>query len=330
MRLISRAPLRLSFGGDATDVPPYVDDHGGIVLSASINRYVYSLLNTVDTCGSEDQSCFEDIYNLGEDVKIYKGPELVKAALEHFEAQNDNINLVLHSYAPAGSGFGSTSATVVSLTGLLSRWKDMPLTEYEMAKTAHKIERERVGVVGGKQDHYMATMGGFNFIELSKDRDLVNHLKVPQDTVNELEYRFLLCYSGSIERTTEIIKDQMTNAVEYKETLDELKQNCKDLKDALLTGQLDEFGGLLDTTWQIKKRLSPKISKPKIEEMYEAAKKEGALGGRILGSGGGGYLLLYCDFRKKHLVAKRMEELGGKLIDFNFEFRGLQTWEASY
>jgi D-glycero-alpha-D-manno-heptose-7-phosphate kinase len=332
MRLISRAPLRISFGGDATDVPPYVDKHGGEVLSATINRYVYSLLESEEKGGFEDQSGFETIYGLDGEVKVYKAEELVAAAIEEFEATADPINIVLHSYAPAGSGFGATSTTVVSLTGLLARWKDKPLTEYELAKLAYKVEREDVGLLGGKQDAYMATMGGFNYIEFSPGDDnvIVNRLKIPQDIVNELEYRLLLCYSGTIERTTDILQDQMENYERYKDTLAELKGNCQDLKNALLLGNLDEFGTLLDTTWQLKKQLSPKISKPEIEKLYETAKSEGALGGRILGSGGGGYLLLYCDFRKKHLVAKRMEEMGGKIIDFNFEFRGLQTWQASY
>lgn len=332
MRLISRAPLRISFGGDATDVPPYVDKYGGEVLSASINRYVYSLMETKEEEGGfDDQSGFDSIYNLDDGVKIYKGRELVKAAVEEFQAQEDPVHITLHSYAPAGSGFGSTSTTVVSLAGLLSRWKNKPLTDYELAQVAYKIEREQAGLLGGKQDHYMATIGGFNFIEFETDGHvLVNRLKIPQDIVNELEYRLLLCYSGTIERTTEILQDQMDNYDSYTDTLEELKKNCRDQKNALLMGNLDEFGKLLDTTWQLKKQLSSKISKPEIEKLYEAAKAEGAIGGRILGSGGGGYFLLYCDFRKKHRVAKRLEDMGGKIIDFNFEFRGLQTWQASY
>ncbi len=329
MRLISRAPLRISFGGDATDVPPYVDKYGGEVLSATINRYVYSLLESRDQGGFEDTSSFDTIYGLDEDIKIYKGEELVQAARNEFGAKDDPINIILHSYAPAGSGFGSTSTTVVSLAGLLSRWKNRPLTDYELAALAYKIEREDAGVLGGRQDHYMAAIGGFNYIEFTGDNVLVNRLKIPQDIVNELEYRFLLCYTGTIERTTEILKDQMDNYEAYKDVMDELKLNCRDQKNALLTGDLDEFGGLLDSAWQVKKKLSPKITKPEIEKLYEGAKAQGALGGRILGSGGGGYLLLYCDFRKKHLVAKNLEEMGGRIIDFNFEFRGLQTWQTS-
>jgi len=328
MRLISRAPLRISFGGDGTDVPPYADEPGGVVLSASINKFVYSILETVDKGGMEDVSSFKAKFNLEEGVKIFKARELVEATVDHFGAKGDNIRLLLQSDAPAGSGFGATSTTVVSVAGLMSEWKNAPLTDYDLARVAHEIERVKVGVPGGRQDHYMATFGGFNFIEFRKDRDIVNRLKIPQDTVNELEYRLLLCYTGLIERNLEILQDQARDQERSRPALDALKENARDLKNTLLRGNLDDFGRLLGRTWELKKGLSKKITNPTIENMYETALRTGALGGRVLGTGGGGVLLLYCMFDKKHLVAKRLEEMGGKVMDFSFEFRGLSTWRS--
>lgn len=329
MRLLSKAPLRLSFGGDATDVPPYADEPGGAVLSASINKYVYTTLQTVEKGGLEDVSSFTSKFNLEEGVRIYKARELVEATVEHFGAKGDNIRLLLHSDAPAGSGFGATSTTVVSVAGLMSEWKNAPLTDYDLAKVAYDIERVKVGVPGGRQDHYMATFGGFNFIEFGKGRDIVNRLKIPQDTVNELEYRSLLCYTGLIGRNMEILKDQAKQQDGSKAVLDELKENAKELKNNLLRGNLDDFGQLLGRTWEIKKGLSSKITNPAIDKMYGEALRTGATGGRVLGTGGGGVLLLYCKFDKKHLVAKKLEEMGGKVMDFNFEFRGLSTWRST-
>jgi D-glycero-alpha-D-manno-heptose-7-phosphate kinase len=161
----------------------------------------------------------------------------------------------------------------------------------------------------------------------------VNPLRIKQEVLNELEYRLLLCYTGKTRLSAGIIDDQVGGYIKRKgdvvRALGETKALAIAMKNALLLGQIDEFGSLLDQAWQCKKRFSEKITDPNIEQLYSAARQDGALGGKLLGAGGGGYLLLLCEFDKWHVVAQKLEELGGKVTFFAFEFKGLQTWKAN-
>src|SRR5262249_2242173 len=172
--------------------------------------------------------------------------------------------------------------------------------------------------------------GGFNFIEFQPDRVVVNPLKLSQDVANELQYNLLLCYTGTARLSARIIQDQVRryHAAEPA-TLESprgLKALTHRMKNALLRRELDEFGELLHHEWEHKKALSAKISNPALDRLYAVAREHGALGGKITGAGGGGYLLLYCDFDRRHRVAARMKELGCTIADFSWEPYGLQAW----
>jgi len=272
-------------------------------------------------------------YNVDEDL-VYDGKlDLVKAAIKKLGGQESaGFDLFLHSDAPPGTGLGSSSAMMVALVGLLKEFKNMPLTEYEIAHLAYVIERKELGIKGGLQDQYAATFGGFNFIEFSKDRVIVNPLKISQDAINELEHNLLLCYTGGTRLSARIIEDQVgryeRGEEETLQGLRQLKEITVEMKNALLQRRLNEFGELLHHAWQNKKKLSSKITSPDIEEMYEEARKAGAIGGKISGAGGGGYLLLYCPFEKRHKVAERLKKMGGTITDFGFDPYGLQTWRV--
>ena len=167
-------------------------------------------------------------------------------------------------------------------------------------------------------------------MEFYKDRVIVNPLRIHQDIVNELEHNLLLCYTGTTRRSDRIIEDQ-TRRFEEKQratlqALGEQKQLAIDMKNALLRGFLDDFGDLLHSAWESKKRISPHISNDWIDEMYQTARKSGVIGGKITGAGGGGYMLLYCEFQKKHKVIEALKQLGASPTEFAFENRGLQTW----
>jgi D-glycero-alpha-D-manno-heptose-7-phosphate kinase len=259
--------------------------------------------------------------------------DLVKATIQRLQARNSKgFEVFLHTDAPPGSGLGSSSALIVGLVGLVKEFKNLALTEYEIAHLAWLIEREDLQIKGGHQDQYAASFGGFNFIEFYGDRVIVNPLRIHQDTVNELEHNLLLCFTGRTRRSDRIIEDQ-TRRFEAKQAatlqaLREQKQLATDMKNALLRRQLDDFGDLLHSAWESKKSLSPKISNDAIDEMYEAGRRCGALGGKITGAGGGGYMLMYCEFEKKHKVADALRRLGAVPTEFAFESRGLQTWRA--
>jgi D-glycero-alpha-D-manno-heptose-7-phosphate kinase len=222
---------------------------------------------------------------------------------------------------------------VVALLGLLARQRRHPFTDYELAELAWRIEREDLGIRGGKQDQYAAAFGGFNFIEFHPDAVVVNPLRMDQETLNELEYSLLLCYTGRTRLSGRILERQIASYVERRsevvEALEAQKALAVALKNALLRRQLRDFGGLLHEAWETKKRLDQGISSPAIDEMYDEARRAGAVGGKLLGAGGGGYLLLYCRFDRKHRVAETLERLGGQVVEFGFESRGLQTWEAA-
>jgi D-glycero-alpha-D-manno-heptose-7-phosphate kinase len=238
----------------------------------------------------------------------------------------------MHSDAPPGSGLGSSSTLVVALIGLFNHWQNLALTNYEIADLAYQIERIDMQFKGGKQDQYSATFGGFNFIEFFKDATIVNPLRISGDVLNELHYNLVLCYTGKTRRSDPIIDAQVKGYVQQSEdvirAMGELKQIAIDLKNALLRGRLDSFGALLHSAWMNKKRMASQISDPHIDELYETARKHGALGGKISGAGGGGYMFFYCAFDKKHIVAEQLEKLDAQVIDFNFDFHGLQTWQV--
>jgi D-glycero-alpha-D-manno-heptose-7-phosphate kinase len=337
MLIRAKAPLRISFAGGGTDVPPYPEKEGGCVLNATINKYAYGTLKPREDMQIKVESLDFGIsvnYNVEEDL-VYDGKlDLVKAAIKKLGGQDSRgFDLFLHSDAPPGTGLGSSSTVMVALVGLLKEFKNMPLTDYEAANLAYIIEREELGIKGGLQDQYAATFGGFNFIEFLGDRVIVNPLKISQDVINELEHNLLLCYTGGTRLSAKIIDDQVGRYERgEEETLQgmcQLKEIATEMKNALLRRRLNEFGELLHHAWQNKKKLSTKITGPEIEEMYEAARKAGALGGKITGAGGGGYILLYCQFEKKHRVAKRLKEMGGTIADFAFDPYGLQTWRVN-
>jgi D-glycero-alpha-D-manno-heptose-7-phosphate kinase len=330
----AKAPLRISFAGGGTDVSPYPEERGGAVLNATINKYAYASLIPKEHGEIEVRSLDYDIvakYHVNGDMPYDGELDLVKAAVRHMEVET-GLSLFLHSDAPPGSGLGSSSTVVVALLGVLSHWLRRPMTNYDLAQLAYHIEREDLAIKGGKQDQYAATFGGFNFIEFSGSGVVVNPLRVPQSLINELEYRSVLCYTGKTRASANIVGRQIASYVEKRgsvvRALDATKEVAIAMKNALLQGRLDDFGDLLNEGWELKKRFDSAITTPQIDGMYAAARKLGATGGKILGAGGGGYLLLYCQFDRKHLIAQKLEEMGGQVVEFGFDDQGLQTWDS--
>lgn len=332
--LRARAPLRVSFAGGGTDVPPYPAEQGGLVLSATINRYAYGTLRPREDRQIGIQSldldavasiALEDVQPNGDKL------DLIRAAVHKLASDSSHgFDLFLHSAAPPGSGLGSSSAVVVTLVGLLSTHMKMPLTDYEKARLAYTVEREDLGLKGGTQDQYAAVFGGFNFMEFREDDVIVNPLRIAPDTIHELEYNLLLCFTGGTRVSDHIIDDQTSRyRSQESSTLDGLqvqKELAVEMKNALLQGNLTEFGALLDRAWTYKKMMSPKITNDHIDELYDEAMRQGALGGKVTGAGGGGYMLLYCHYDTKHKVHAALSALGAEAIDFQFDHAGLTGW----
>jgi len=336
MRFRSKAPLRLSFAGGGTDVRPFCDREGGCVLNATITRHAWGALSS-----RRDGQILIESADFGSllqfDSKtalIYDGKmDLAKAAIRNLGGQESaGFNLFLHTDAPPGSGLGSSSSLMVCLVGLLREFNNLRLSDYETAQLAYQIEREELGIKGGMQDQYASAFGGFNFIEFHKDRVIVNPLRISQDTINELEHNLLLCYTGKPHLSSGIIADQVGRYEKHEEDaltgLRRQKELAFEMKNALLERRLGDFGELLGSAWHYKKKMSPKVSTPRIDEMYEEAIRQGAIGGKITGAGGGGYMLFYCHYEKKLRVAEALRKLGATPAEFCFDSHGLQTWRV--
>ena len=332
----ARAPLRVSFAGGGTDVPPFPEDEGGLVLSATIARYAHATLRPRDdrqiTLESVDYGMSVD-FGIDEPLPLDGRLDLVKSALSRLlDRDRGGFDLFLHSSAPPGSGLGSSSAMIVALVGLLQEHNRFPMTDYEIAHLAHVLEREDLGISGGLQDHYAATFGGFNYLELGGSHVVVNPLRIGSDTVSELEHNLLLCYTGRTRLSDHIIDDQTERYrrgdEEAVEGLRMQKRLAQEMKDALLRSRLSEFGALLGQAWEQKRRMSPRISTPFIDEAYQVALDKGALGGKVTGAGGGGYMLFYCPFTRRHHVAESLIKLGLTVSEVSFDLKGLRTWRV--
>jgi len=331
----SKAPLRISFAGGGTDVSPYVEEKGGAVLSTTIDKYSYATLRLRPDKHITINSLDYDVvakYKLDAPISFDGKLDLVRAVITRMNGNDHNqgLDFFIHSDAPPGSGLGSSSTMVVTLIGLFKQWRRLPLTNYDIAELAYHIERKDVGIRGGMQDQYAAVFGGFNFIEFTASAVIVNPLRVDPVILNELSYHLLLCYTGKTRLSANILTTQVDAYVRREEdvinAMDELRTIAISMKNALLRGHLAEFGSLLHEGWINKKRLAQQITDPHIDELYDVARKNGALGGKILGAGGGGYMLLYCEFDKKHIIAEKLEKLGGQVVKFDFDYHGLQTW----
>jgi len=334
MIIRSKAPLRISFGGGGTDVPPYPEERGGVTLNTTINKYAYSTIMPSNDGEIKVTSLDYDIvakYGPGKRLPYNGELDLVKATINKMGLE-EPIHLFLHSDAPPGSGLGSSSTVCVALVQALKHYLGLAMDSYEISEMAYDIERKDLGISGGLQDQYAAAFGGFNFTEFLGDRVIVNPLRIRRDTLNELEYRLLLCYTGGTRLSANILDEQTRRFVSKEEdvvaSLDYIKELAIRMKRSLLRNELDDFGHMLHEGWMHKRTLASAITTPGIDRLYEIAREHGAQGGKLLGAGGGGYLLLFCEFDKKHIVAERLEQAGGQLVEFGFEKDGAQSWEV--
>ena len=330
----ARAPLRLSFCGGGTDVSPFPEEHGGAVLSATINQYAYASLRPRRDSRLTLASLDYDVvakYDHPRRVRLDGSLDLIKVVVKALKVRR-GADLWAHSDAPPGSGLGSSSTLVVALIGVLGAWLKRPLSGYETAELAYRIERVDLGLAGGRQDQYAAAFGGFNFIEFGSDTTVVTPLRIAPDVLQELEYRLLLCYMGQTRQSANIIERQTAAYREGREAtvqaLHRLKQEAYEMKQALLLGKVDAMGELLHQAWEHKKRLEESISNSRVEKLYRVARREGAIGGKMPGAGGGGYFLLLTRFDRKHRVAAALERHGGQVVPFQFERRGMITWSS--
>lgn len=338
----ARAPLRISFGGGGTDVPPFVDERGGLVLNATINRYAYVTIapNTTGAITLKSLDYGDEVRYLagGAAPPRDAGMVLARGVIERLGVDDRlrtddhrlGFDLFTHTDCPPGSGLGASSTMVVALIGAFDRWLGLGLDRYEIARLAWSIEREDLGIQGGRQDQYCAAFGGFNFMEFTADDALINPLRIPPEWVSELEYSLVLAYTGTSRLSSDIIADQIRNFTEGEldpvAAMEATKATASEMKRLLLTGAFRPFGEALHEAWVVKKRMSGKISNPHIDAIYAAARTAGALGGKISGAGGGGFMFFFAEFDRRHHVVEALTAQGAEVVHFGFSDDGLQTW----
>ena len=334
MIIRSKAPFRVSFGGGGTDMAPYCTEYGGCVISTTIDRHVYITLKPrndkkIVIFNINNNEKFE--FNIG-DNDYSTGFELFKGIINILSVK-DGFNIIIYSELPAGSGMGGSSTLSVALIGALNRYYMLGFSKHKIAQKAYEIERIELKQKGGYQDQFAAAYGGFNFIEFSKTVS-VTPIKTTEETLNELQFRLILCYVGgshfSSDIQDEVLKGYIFEKKSYMDAMQDLKIVALSMRSIIESNDLSRlinFGGLLHQGWLAKKSLSSKISNKNIENFYLTSRKSGVLGGKLLGAGGGGHLLLFSDPRKKYEIIKELENIGGKIINFHFNPKGFEVWE---
>lgn len=334
----SKAPLRIGLAGGGTDVSPYCDQYGGAILNATVSMYAMATIEPLDEPVIELVALDRKEalrYDWQKELPIDGQLDLLKGVYNRIQKDygiaQKGFRLSTFVDAPAGSGLGTSSTLVVAIIGAFTEMLRLPLGEYDMAHYAYEIERNDLGLAGGRQDQYAATFGGVNFMEFyGDDKVIVNPLRIRQEYLFELENNLLLYYTSTSRESAEIIKKQSRNVKEQKgqsiEAMHLLKEQSRQMKEALLKGQLHEIGEILDFGFQQKKQMAEGISNTLLEEIYERAKAAGATGGKISGAGGGGFMIFYCPGNSKYQVIDELQKFGGRYRRYQFTKHGLKTW----
>ena len=323
--IITRTPFRIPLGGGGTDLPSYYRAYGGFVFSAGIDKYMYICVN---------QPIVDDLvrmkYSMTEIVKSVDQVrhELAREALRLLGFQNA-IEIVSMADVPAGTGLGSSSCYLVGLLNALHTLKRDFISLQNLAEEACHIELDVLKKPIGKQDQYLAAFGGMAVLEIAKDGTVtVKNAKVSRATIHDLEKNMLIFYTGLSRDSLGILAEQSRATEEHEpvvvESLHRIKEIGYRILEAFEKGDLTQFGLLMDEHWQTKKHLSSKVSNPRLDKIYELAKRHGALGGKITGAGGGGFFVFYCEDGAMRL-RKALEAEGLREMRYRLDFEGAKV-----
>lgn len=329
--LLARAPVRISLAGGGTDLPAYYEKCGGCVVSTTIDKYFYTFLTV-----NED----EDIQITSSDYRTFyrhdgSGPplwegdlSLPRAILHHFSISK-GVSMFLASEVPPGTGLGSSSTVAVSVIKSVAVACGLHLSRREIAELACYIEIEKLGMPIGKQDQYAAAFGGLNYFTFTRDGVGVEPIQIAAHMRRRLEQHLMLFYTGAARNSASILGEQQQASAREEPSvvtaLDAVKNMAHEAKDCLERGEVDGIGELLHRNWVQKKRFASGVTNAAIDECYELARATGAIGGKITGAGGGGFLMLYCRPDYQSAVTDALEGKGLKRMDFHFEHGGAKV-----
>ncbi len=338
MIIRSKTPLRIGLAGGGTDVSPYSDIYGGAILNATISMYAYATIEPRDdgkivfhSSDKNEHYEFDSMEHLPVNGSLNLHRGIYNRIVSDFSHKPLSFTLTTYVDAPPGSGLGTSSTLVVAILGAFAEWLRLPLGEYDLAKLAFDIERVDLAMAGGKQDQYAATFGGVNFMEFSaNDKVIVNPLKIKNLYLEELAHNLILFYTQTSRFSSHIIESQVKNVLENNlksiEAMHQLKKQAVMMKDALLRGELDNIGEILNYGWQYKKQMADEITNPLLDKIYDTAMKNGATGGKISGAGGGGFMIFYCPGVTRSKVIEALRQFGGEAKRYEFTNVGLTTW----
>lgn len=324
--IITRSPLRISLGGGGTDLPSYYKEYEGFLIAAAIDKYVYVTLTRPFTPGVYLKYSSIEHTNLVSDVKH----PIIRESLKVFENSNVPAQIEITTLAdiPAGTGLGSSGSFTTALVKGLSTFNKEMLHTSEIAELACDIEINKLGEPIGKQDQYIAAYGGISCFTFCKDDTVkVEPLKISDDTLFDLEDNLMLFFTGFARSASSILKDQKEKSQSHNNdmlaNLHYVKEMGYRSKQLLLEGKTADFGALMHEHWEHKKKRSGGMSNPQIDEWYELGLKNGAIGGKLVGAGGGGFLLFYAADRNK--LRHAMKRVGLEEVRFRFDYEGTKV-----
>lgn len=333
----SQTPLRLGLAGGGTDINLYCDKYTGFVLNATISLYIHcTLIATNDNTiafyspDTKAKASYKSAFKLEFDGKLDIYKAIYNRIVEEFT--HKPLSFALHTYSdvPSGSGLGGSSTLVVGILKAFTEWLNLPLGEYDIAKLAYEIEREDLGIVGGAQDQYAATFGGFNFMEFYKNkRVIVNPLRIKNWTMSELESRMIL-YFTNITRSAKDIEEHkkgQLGAGASLEAMHKIKQDAIDMKEALFKNDFKRIAFILGSSWESKKIVADIVSNDELERIYHLAMQNGAYSGKTSGAGAGGFMFFMCDPTKKYHLIELLNKEQGYCKAFSFTKEGAKSWK---
>ena len=324
--ILARAPMRITLGGGGTDLPSYYTQHGGFILSAAIDKYMYIYVNrpAADDLIRVKYSRYEEVAEPDQIVH-----DLVRPALKLLGITR-NVEIVSMADVPAGTGLGSSGTYLVCLLTALYELKREPVPTQALAEFACHVEIDLAGHPVGKQDQYLAAFGGITCLDIERDgRVHVKPAKLCVTTAEELNSRVLLFFTGIRRSANDILQSQQQDTRSGAPTVVDSLHRTRELgfrvKEALEQGNLDQFGHLLHEHWENKKRRSSQISTDGIDRWYSVARDAGALGGKLIGAGGGGFLMVYCPNETKASVREALAQEGLREMPYRFDYEGAKA-----
>jgi D-glycero-alpha-D-manno-heptose-7-phosphate kinase len=322
--IITRSPLRISLGGGGTDLPSYYQEHSGFLIAAAIDRYVYiTIHNRFIPQILLKYSQLEEV----DEVSQIKHP-LIREALKLVAPDTTGLEIASMADIPAGTGLGSSGSFTTALLKALHSLKKNMVHPHELARQACQIELDILEEPIGKQDQYIAAFGGITcFRFLPNGQVEAWPLKISQSTLHDLEDHLLLFFTGYTRSAGEILKVQDTRSKQNDpamiSNLHFIKQIGRETQEALEQGNTRRFGELMNLHWEHKKQRSPQMSNERINHWYDLAMQNGAIGGKLIGAGGGGFLMFYCEERSR--LRQTMAAEGLQEVRFRFDFEGTKV-----